>query len=46
MSCAWYHTRIAAPDSEKHRQNMLAGYPTWELTKFIINPGAGEDDPL
>jgi hypothetical protein len=40
-----YHTHIAVPDSEKHRQIMLAGYPTWELTKFILDPGAGIDDP-
>jgi hypothetical protein len=29
--------------SEQHRQNMLQGYPTWKLTKYIIDPNQPDD---
>jgi len=45
FAARWYHEKIAKPDSDGHRQNMLRGYPTWHLLKFIIDPNQ-EDDPL
>ena len=39
----WYHQHIAEADSEQHRQNMLQGYPTWKLTKYIIDPNQPDD---
>jgi hypothetical protein len=44
FAARWYHEKIAKPDSDEHRQNMLRGYPTWHLLKFI-DPNQ-EDDPL
>jgi hypothetical protein len=34
----WYHEHIARAESDKHRENMLRGYPNYELLKFIIDP--------
>ena len=39
----WYHQHIAGPESEQHRKNMLQGYPTWELSKYIIDPNQIDD---
>jgi hypothetical protein len=41
----WYHEKIAKPDSDKHRENLLQGYPTWHLLKFIIDPNQENDPP-
>jgi hypothetical protein len=34
----WYHEKIAKPDSDEHRENMLRGYPTRKLLRFLIDP--------
>jgi hypothetical protein len=35
---AWYHEKIASPESDEHRENMLRGYPTGKLLRFIVDP--------
>jgi hypothetical protein len=31
----WYHEKIAKHDSDEHRENMLRGYPTRKLLRFL-----------
>ena len=45
VAAAWYHEKIAKPDSDEHRENLLRGYPTWHLLKFIIDPNQQTDPP-
>jgi hypothetical protein len=42
-AAAFYHRVIAESDSEQPRQNMLQGYPTWQLSKYIIDPNVEDD---
>ena len=34
----WYHEKIAKPDNDEHRENMLRRYPTRKLLRFLIDP--------
>jgi hypothetical protein len=40
-----YHTKIADPQSEKHRRNMLQGYPTTEFIGLAIEGKQSPNPP-